>query len=43
MYIYILYIYIILSDMISQKINNADDFKKILIRLNLKILQIELT
>ena len=32
-----------LSDLISQKINNADDLKKFLIRLILKILQIELT
>ena len=32
-----------LSDLISQKINNADDLKKFLIRLILKKLQIELT
>ena len=32
-----------LSDLISQKINNVDELKKFLIRLILKILQIELT
>ena len=32
-----------LSDLISQKISNADDLKKFLIRLILKKLQIELT
>ena len=32
-----------LSDLISQKINNTDELKKFLIKLILKILQIELT
>ena len=32
-----------LSDLISQKINNVDELKKFLIRLILKMLQIELT